>query len=200
MRFRFLLSGLFALLAVVSARAQAPASSFAAATESTTPPVGWVQFCRDEPQECHVAPRRPAAMRLDQRRWKQLVAVNRRVNDEVEPVSDLEQWGQLERWSIPTSGKGDCEDYVIEKRRQLIASGWPRQALLITVVRDRKGDGHAVLTVVTDKGDLVLDNQDGRVKPWTETGYRFVKRQSQEHPDRWVSLGSVDTAIITANR
>ena len=61
----------------------------------------------------------------------------------------------------------------------LIESGWPREALLITVVRDKKGDGHAVLTVKTDKGEFILDNQNEDILPWSETGYRFVKRQSQ---------------------
>ena len=89
---------------------------------------------------------------------------------------------------------------MLEKRKRLIEAGWPRQALLVTVVRDRKGDGHAILTVKTDRGDFVLDNQEPRVKAWTETGYRFVKRQSAEHPNKWVSLGGVDPGIITANR
>jgi predicted transglutaminase-like cysteine proteinase len=39
----------------------------------------------------------------------------------------------------------DCEDYVLLKRRMLMQAGWPREALLVTVVRDKKGDGHAVL-------------------------------------------------------
>jgi hypothetical protein len=71
----------------------------------------------------------------------------------------------------------------------LIEAGWPREALLITVVRDKKGEGHAVLTVKTDKGEYVLDNQNENVLAWTETGYRFVKRQSQSDPNVWVSLG-----------
>ncbi len=126
--------------------------------------------------------------------------INRDVNDEIEPMSDLEHWGTLEKWSFPVDGKGDCEDYVLEKRKRLIDAGWPRQALLITVVRDKKGDGHAVLTVKTDRGDLVLDNQESRIKGWTETGYRFVKRQSEAHPSKWVSLSGVDQSIMTANR
>ncbi len=81
-------------------------------------------------------------------------------------------------------GKGDCEDYVLLKRRMLMQAGWPREALLITVVRDKKGDGHAVLTVKTDKGDFILDNQAENVLLWSETGYRFVKRQSQSDPER----------------
>ena len=68
----------------------------------------------------------------------------------------------------------------------LMQAGWPREALLITVVRDKKGDGHAVLTVKTNRGEFVLDNQVGEILPWNKTGYRFVKRQSQSDPN---SLG-----------
>ena len=60
----------------------------------------------------------------------------------------------------------------------LIQSGWPREVLLVTVVRDKKEEAHAVLTVTTDKGDYVLDNQTQDILLWSETGYRFVKRQS----------------------
>ncbi|MCA3565682.1 MAG: transglutaminase-like cysteine peptidase [Methylocystis sp.] len=183
-----------------AAQASAPLSTAALVTAETLPPIGWVQFCGDQPQECGVAVLAPKLVKLDDRRWKQLVRINRDVNDEIEPMSDLEHWGTLEKWSFPVDGKGDCEDYVLEKRKRLIDAGWPRQALLITVVRDKKGDGHAVLTVKTDRGDLVLDNQESRIKGWTETGYRFVKRQSEAHPSKWVSLSGVDQSIMTANR
>ncbi len=36
-----------------------------------------------------------------------------------------------------------------------------------------------MLLVRTDRGDLVLDNQDGRVLLWNETPYTYLKRQSQ---------------------
>jgi predicted transglutaminase-like cysteine proteinase len=100
---------------------------------------------------------------------------------------------------LPTDGYGDCEDYVLLKRKMLIDAGWPREALLITVVRDKKGEGHAVLTVKTDKGEFILDNQNESVVAWTETGYRFVKRQSQSDPNEWVSLGDSRPAIATAS-
>jgi predicted transglutaminase-like cysteine proteinase len=103
-------------------------------------------------------------------------------------MTDLEHWGVIERWNYPDDGYGDCEDYVLLKRRMLTQAGWPREALLITVVRDKKGDGHAVLTVKTDRGEFILDNQEPEVLPWTKTGYRFVKRQSQSDPNVWVSL------------
>ena len=120
--------------------------------------------------------------------WKDLVRVNKRVNETIKPLTDLEHWGVVERWSYPDDGYGDCEDYVLLKRRMLIQSGWPREALLVTMVRDKKDEGHAVLTVTTDKGDYVLDNQNEHILLWSETGYRFVKRQSQSDPNVWVSL------------
>jgi predicted transglutaminase-like cysteine proteinase len=165
-------------------------------------PIGWAQFCADPAhrQDCS-APALPAKIAdLDERRWRELLAINNDTNRDIEPVTDMDHWGVAERWSYPTDGKGDCEDYVLEKRRKLMAAGWPRQALLITVVRDKKGDGHAVLTVKTDRGDFILDNQEKKVKLWSDTGYLFVKRQSEENPNRWMSLGNVDTAVTVGAR
>ena len=128
-------------------------------------------------------------------RWRRATSCSRRkrgrtccastswVNDTIKPITDLEHWGVVERWNYPDDGYGDCEDYVLLKRRLLMQAGWPRQALLITVVRDKRGDGHAVLTVKTDKGEFILDNQNEDVLLWSETGYRFVKRQSQTDPN-----------------
>jgi len=200
-------SGLAVLLLIsasgitpTAAQSAAPLATAALVVSETLPPIGWVQFCSDEPQQCVVPTLAPRPATLDDKRWKQLVRINRDVNDEIEPMSDLEHWGTLEKWSFPADAKGDCEDYAIEKRKRLIDAGWPRQALLLTVVRDKKGDGHAVLTVKTDRGDFILDNQESRIKGWTETGYKFVKRQSEKHPNTWVSLGGVDPSILTANR
>ena len=113
-------------------------------------------------------------------------------------MTDLEHWGVVERWNYPDDGFGDCEDYVLLKRRMLMQAGWPRQALLITVVRDKRGDGHAVLTVKTDKGEFILDNQNETVVLWSDTGYRFVKRQSQHDPNVWIALGDPRPATATA--
>ena len=126
---------------------------------------------------------------LSQKSWSDLKRVNAWVNDKVQPMTDMEHWGVVEHWDYPNDGYGDCEDYVLFKRKLLIQAGWPRQALLITVVRDRNGDGHAVLTVKTDKGEFILDNQNEEIVSWQDTGYRFVKRQSQINPNIWVLLG-----------
>ena len=152
--------------------------------EVTRPPPGWVEFCARQPSECAGSTTAPRDVALSPKAWKDLVRVNKWVNGAIKPLTDLEHWGVVDRWSYPDDGYGDCEDYVLLKRRMLIQSGWPREALLVTVVRDKKDEGHAVLTVTTDKGDYVLDNQNEDILLWSETGYRFVKRQSQVRPKR----------------
>jgi len=171
---------------------------YAAVGEPTRAPIGWSEFCLAYKPECDTKPSAPRDIVLSPKVWSDLVKVNDWVNRSVEPLTDLEHWGVVERWNYPDDGKGDCEDYVLLKRRMLMQAGWPREALLITVVRDKRGDGHAVLTVKTDKGDFVLDNQEEHVLLWSETGYRFVKRQSQSNPNNWVSLGDTRPTIATA--
>lgn len=171
---------------------------FIAVGSSARPPVGWIEFCSEYAPECETKPIPPRDMVLTTKAWKELARINKWVNETVRPITDLEHWGVVERWNYPDDGYGDCEDYVLLKRRMLMQAGWPRQALLITVVRDRKGDGHAVLTVRTDKGELILDNQNADILLWTETGYRFVKRQSQHDPNVWVTLGDQRPAAATA--
>jgi predicted transglutaminase-like cysteine proteinase len=156
---------------------------------TTRAPIGWVEFCLRYKGECDTQPSAPRDVVLSPKAWADLVKVNNWVNQTIQPVTDLAHWGVVEKWDYPDDGKGDCEDYVLLKRRMLIQAGWPRAALLITVVRDKKNEGHAVLTVKTNRGEFVLDNQEAEILPWSKTGYRFVKRQSQSDPNMWVLLG-----------
>jgi predicted transglutaminase-like cysteine proteinase len=167
-------------------------------SEVTQPPPGWVEFCVRQPSECAGPTTAPRDVVLSPKVWTDLVHVNRWVNQTIKPLTDLEHWGVVERWSYPVDGYGDCEDYVLLKRRMLIQAGWPREALLVTVVREKEDKAHAVLTVTTDKGDYVLDNKNADILPWTETGYRFLKRQSQSNPNVWVLLGDPQPVIATA--
>ena len=151
-------------------------------------PMGWVDFCADTPLDCRSkGPLRDVT--LNSQAWNDLARVNKAVNTRIQPMTDLEHFGVVEKWSYPDDGYGDCEDYVLLKRKMLMEMGWPTGALLITIVRDQKGEGHAVLTVKTDKGDLILDNQNEEIVQWSDANYRFVKRQSQTDPNVWVSLG-----------
>jgi len=188
-----------AMLAVLGTAAEAAAAAPVNVLVGGTAraPIGWVEFCNENPKDCVASSTQPRNVVLTSKVWKDLVSVNRWVNNTIQPITDLEHWGVVERWSYPDDGKGDCEDYVLLKRRMLIQAGWPREALLITVVRDKKDEGHAVLTVKTDKGDFVLDNQAEEILHWIDTGYRFVKRQSQSNPNIWVELGDPRPAAPT---
>jgi len=196
---------LVAGLATAFAVGVAPQSTVAgellyiATGEVTRPPIGWVDFCAEHTFECKVAPTAPRDVVLTNKTWTDLVRINKWVNENVKPMTDMDHWGVVEKWSYPDDGYGDCEDYALLKRRMLTEAGWPREALLMTVVRERNGDGHAVLTVKTDKGEFILDNQEEKILLWSETSYRYVKRQSQADPNRWVSLGDPRPTVATAS-
>jgi len=203
MDFRGQAKGLAVAAILLTTSVQAKAGDervlYASLGEATRSPIGWVEFCSENPGECRGSASEPRDIVMSQAAWRDLLKVNRWVNDTIKPMTDMDHWGVIEKWSLPSDGYGDCEDYVLLKRKMLIDAGWPREALLITVVRDKKGEGHAVLTVKTDKGEFILDNQNENVVLWTETGYRFVKRQSQGDQNVWVSLGDGRPAVSTAS-
>jgi len=173
-----------------AAQAQEPRASAAAIGEPTRVPYGWLDFCNRRPHECNVRRLPSTDLKLTSKVWQTLDRINRQVNAEIQPVTNLEHWGTiLDHWDYPVDGKGDCKIYALQKRRLLMAAGIPRQALLMTIVRLYDGEGHTILTVKTDHGDFILDNMVSNIRSWDETGYQFVKRQSQQDPNVWVSIG-----------
>ena len=152
------------------------------------PPFGFVHFCRRHHEECG-QPANVSMARFDASpAWqRQLDAINRQINARIKPKTDLALYGREEYWTFPVT-EGDCEDYVVLKRRTLMQQGWPANALLITVVLDEQGDGHAVLTVRTKQGDYVLDNKVNDVRLWDQTPYKFLMRQSYLNPKLWMAL------------
>ncbi len=164
-------------------------ASDAVLTGPTSVPYGWVDFCGREPQECSQPILRATEITLTPAAWRLLNTVNHQVNRTIQPISNLDHWGTLlDHWDYPKDGKGDCKIYALWKRKLLMDAGLPRQALLMTIVRDLDGEGHTILTVKTSRGELILDNLRNDIRPWDETGYHFLKRQSQENPNVWVSI------------
>ncbi|SFZ83408.1 Predicted transglutaminase-like cysteine proteinase [Devosia enhydra] len=162
--------------------------AFAQIKQETSIPVGHADFCRDRPSECRPHADVVGAMSLTEQRWQDLVTINAHYNDTIVPVTDQDYYQVAEFWTYPTEGYGDCEDFALAKRAALIAAGWPASTLLLTVVREANGNGHAVLMVRTDRGDLILDNQQSRIELWTDTPYTYLKRQSQADAGRWVDF------------
>lgn len=182
------------LFVAVAGSAMGQTSSHELVGLTVKPPIGWAQFCTDNAADCAPSATSPREIVMDQKAWRDLTEVNRWVNKTVKPITDIDHWGEIEKWSYPTDGYGDCEEYVLMKRKTLIDAGWPMESLLITVVRDQNDEGHAVLTVTTDHGDFILDNERTDIVRWYETGYRFIKRQSQNNQNVWVALGDLPGA------
>ena len=163
------------------------------------PIAAWVDYCRRNPADCAVDRSEPELVTMSPKVWALLNGTTRRVNTAIQPMTDMEHWGVADRWDIPEDGFGDCEDYQLLKRKLLAEAGLPRRAMRMTVVIDEKNEGHAVLMVRTTIGDLVLDNKTDAVLPWFQTGYVFVKRESQDGM-AWVSLGGAVSPAATATR
>ena len=159
------------------------------------PPYGFVQFCEVLPAECAAGPTEEGRVRPTPEALSELDEVNRTVNRTIQPATDLELYGVSERWTLPTI-KGDCEDYALLKRSILLRRGWPTSALLMTVVRDEMGEGHAVLTARTAQGDFILDNKVEEVKLWYNTPYDFVMRQSYLNPKVWMALDAREAGSV----
>ena len=153
----------------------------------TSPPIGHVQYCETYSADCVQQESSASEVILTLETWRELNDINYTANALIQPVTDMEQYNTPERWDYPVF-MGDCEDYVLLKRRMLHQAGWPLNALLITVVREQDGNGHAVLTVRTDRGDLILDNQAEFIVTWDQTPYRFLKRQSMAHTGKWTRI------------
>jgi len=169
-----------------------PRASYAAVGGPTSVPYGWVDFCGRRPEECDLGKLQPLDIRMTRATWSALNRINRRVNAAIEPMTNLAHWGtMLDHWDYPVDGKGDCKVYALYKRKLLVQAGFPRQALLMTIVKDLEGEGHAILTVKTDRGEFILDNLTDDIRPWNATGYTYLKRQAQYDPNVWLNLGGV---------
>jgi predicted transglutaminase-like cysteine proteinase len=181
-----------ALAAVfASAGAAIPAPSVTALSMQTgaitSQPIGHYEFCQTHRPECDIKTKSTVAPRVTDFGWSVIRQVNLAVNSEITPMTDMDLFGKDEVWAYP-DGAGDCEDFVLLKRKRLIEKGFSPSDLLITVVRKPDGEGHAVLTVRAAQGDFILDNLENEVRLWTKTPYRFLKRQASFNTGRWVTI------------
>ena len=146
------------------------------------PPIAFTKFCLDYPSECAGG---AARVHMDAERMQALEDVNRQVNSSITPTRNA---SRFHFWALNVA-QGDCNNYAIQKRHELIQRGWPAGALALSVVRTSWGEGHLVVAVRSDAGDYVLDNLRGDVVDWRRAGYQWVMRQSARNPQYWVALG-----------
>ena len=156
----------------------------------TLPPMAFTQFCLRYANECkpHRMVFRGGRLKLTAERWADLRDVNRDVNAEIRPEPNTEGLAG-EKWLLhPASG--DCNDYAVTKRHDLLARGWPARAVLLSEVVTNWGEHHLVVVIRTFSGDLVLDSLTATIVPWSRKPYRWVRIQMPKNPNYWASLST----------
>lgn len=151
-------------------------------------PGGFVGFCRRNADQCQTVPHGPTMIALTAANFAQISDINRTINQDIKPEDDSRHYGVAEYWTIPTDGYGDCEDYALAKRKALADAGFPVGALRLALVVTADRERHAVLTLVTNRGDFILDNLTDAVRPWTEASYTWLERQDPGKLWRWDML------------
>ncbi|MGI2032906.1 transglutaminase-like cysteine peptidase [Rhizobium panacihumi] len=197
---RFLAVILGVTLASATSAIPAPRTLASMVTGSvTSQPIGHYEFCQRHQDECSIRTRPAPAPKVTEFGWKAIHDINASVNDRIFARTDLEVYGREEYWEYPVDA-GDCEDYALQKRKELSERGFALADLLITVVRKPDGEGHAVLTVRTSQGDFILDNLNSDVKLWSDTDYTFLKRQASFDTGRWVTIEDGRDVVVGALR
>jgi predicted transglutaminase-like cysteine proteinase len=167
----------------------------------TLAPFQHVRFCLRYPSDCKSDPNEHERIDVDVGISDLLKRVNHDVNAAIAPTVKSYGTDLRDGWTVaPTAG--DCNDYAVTKRHDLIESGLPAKALRLAVVKTASGAGHLVLVVATTKGDIVLDNLTDAIRPWQSTNYQWLKIQSAADARFWyvVKPPSATTPVSLANQ
>lgn len=174
-----------------------PPSTLLAAVRPALAPAGFLDLCRRDPGECRDETPDAPAPRFSPAVWSELVAANDLVNHRMRPRTDMEVYGEEEHWASASDpqDRGDCEDFALAKRRELVRMGYPKSALAMAVVFSARTGRHAVLVASTSEGDYVLDSLSPWVRPWRSAGYMFLERENRD----WLTWASVESAPLLDN-
>jgi len=179
---------LLILLAPAQGRSLIETSMVMPITEAspTLSPFQHVRFCMRYPADCKSDQTETTTVELTAETLETMQRVNRDVNLSIMPVAKSDAIADG-GWTIsPTSG--DCNDYAVTKRHELLQKGLPAKAVRLAVVKTQSGIGHLVLVVSTNKGNLVLDNLSETIMPWQLTRYQWVKIQSSADARYWFEI------------
>ena len=154
--------------------------------QAVNPHFAHILFCARNPSECQDN-HGQSVVTLTPERLKELAALNRKINRTIRGRNDDGSNLNGDLWQVNVKS-GDCEDFALTKRSKLVSMGWSSRALRIATAVTRSGEGHAVLIVRTDRGDLVLDNRVNTIKYFDRTDLRLEMIQSEADPLVWYRL------------
>jgi predicted transglutaminase-like cysteine proteinase len=166
----------------------------------TLAPVAFIRFCSRYPDDCKTnsTDLSRAPVQLTKAKWAELTKINRDVNRAIKPEENLGGVA-AEEWLVAPR-HGDCNDYAVTKRHELLERGWPSHSLLLTEVVVASGEHHLVVIVRTAEDDFVLDNLRQDVRPVSEIQYELVRAQQTENPRFWsaVNVARVDRVAMNS--
>jgi predicted transglutaminase-like cysteine proteinase len=162
-------------------------------------PMAFVRFCIRYPQDCkvHRMAFRPVPVTLTKARKAELVKVNRDVNRAIRPQENL-NGVMAEEWLVAPR-EGDCNDYAVTKRHELLARGWPSRSLMLAEVVVPSGEHHLVLVVRTREDDVVLDSLSWTVRPVSQIHYQWVRAQQAKNPKFWSMINVTRATRVAMN-
>lgn len=166
---------------------------------SVLAPIAFMRFCLRYAEDCKVRPTASphGPVKLTDERRDELVAVNRSVNRSIKPQENL-KGVTAEEWLV-SPRKGDCNDYAVTKRHELLARGWPSRSLLLAEAIVASGEHHLVLVARTRDGDFVLDNLNWDVRPVAQIRYQWVRAQEPKNPKFWSKISVARTSRVATN-
>lgn len=171
-------------IAAFSAAAQgASAQTVTASSQNVLPPFGHTVFCMRYPDDCE----RSGSSRLvaDPRaRHAELDSVNRLVNASIAPVKREVAFD--DKWLVAPL-QGNCHDYAVTKRHDLLKMGWPSSSLRLAEVTLNTGEHHLILLADIEDEPFILDNLDPDVLSLalTKSGYYWNRIESPDDPKFW---------------
>lgn len=153
--------------------------------ELTFAPMKYAEFCLSNQAECKMFG--PEVIELTSARKDELARINAQVNHGIVPEPN-KRGLEGEVWHV-WPWRGECHDYALTKRHELLKLGWPAGALLlaeVVVLRGNyRGEHHLVLVVRTNEGDFVLDSLYEEVVPRESLSYRWVRMQTPDDQRLW---------------
>ena len=186
---RFLIAFGYLLLSLGVTSGAAAAASGPSHVEEGQPwraPQGATEICQVYPWVCRASGEAAALPSESVLRLAREVNVS--VNRRIRPQTDAEMYGVNEKWTLPTAGRGDCEDYALLKMKLLLEQGVPARDLVLAMVITEKYVPHIVLILRTEEADYFLDNMTDAMLPWYRSGYTVLSMQSPGNKARWSAV------------
>jgi predicted transglutaminase-like cysteine proteinase len=175
-----------------------PARSQPRDESNVLPPLGHTLFCLQYEHDCARTQSTEAMPTSPEGRWRKMELINTSVNATI--ARKLNADPAKTSWRLAPQ-EGNCNDYAVTKRHELLKAGWPSSSLLLAeVTLISSGEHHLILIVKGDQTSWALDNLRDTIVTVAAAQYDYVLKriESSEDPRFWTSSYGSWSAPIPA--